>query len=251
MKAGGVHLDAPERGNELRALILRKSALKAYYEEQYAKYAEVLIRCPRDGIVLELGSGAGFAKTALPEIVTSDLICYSGIDAVLDAGRLPFPDGSLRAVFMSNVLHHLPHAPQAFRELARCLKVAGRVLIVDQFPGYPARWIYRFLHHEPYHPESVGWEFPAGGPLSGANGALAWMIFFRDRLRFQRDFPSLRIESILPHSPLRYWLAGGLKSWNALPHFLFRPATVLDRALIRVSPLFASFMDVELCRVEA
>lgn len=244
-------LDTPEREESLRRLILRKKALKAFYDEQYRKYADVLSRSPREGMVLELGSGAGFVKEVLPEITTSDVIRYRGVDAILNAAKLPFPDQSLRAVFLSNVLHHLPDAEGVFRELSRCLMISGRVLIVDQYAGYPARWIYKYLHHEPYHPESMEWKFAAGGPLSSANGALAWMIFVRDRVRFQNAFPALQIQAVRPHSPFRYWLCGGLKSWSLLPGSLFAAATVLDRALIRVSPAFASFMDVELCRVES
>ena len=78
--------------------------------------------------------------------------------------------------------------------------------------------------------------------------ALAWMVFERDRERLAREFPGLELVRYRPHSPLRYFLAGGLKSWSLLPGRAFGAATALDRALTRLSPRFGSFVDVELVR---
>jgi hypothetical protein len=39
------------------------------------------------------------------------------------------------------------------------------------------------------NPDAADWSFPAVGPLSGANGALPWILFERDRARFEREFP--------------------------------------------------------------
>jgi len=93
-------------------------------------------------------------------------------------------------------------------------------------------------------PKVKGWGFPAKGPLSSANGALPWIIFFRDRARFERKFPDLEIVNINIHSPLRYWLAGGLKKWTLLPRAFYPKATRLDQFLIRQWRGFGSFMDV-------
>ncbi|MBK8443443.1 MAG: hypothetical protein IPL35_08515 [Sphingobacteriales bacterium] len=42
------------------------------------------------------------------------------------------------------------------------------------------RFFYQNFHHEPFQPEAASWEIPSTGPLSGANGALPWIIFKRD-----------------------------------------------------------------------
>jgi SAM-dependent methyltransferase len=242
-------LDDPCRVHELRALIERKGALRRLYAEVYERYAACLARCPPGGTAIELGSGAGFVQSVLPDVVTSDTIPYEGVDKVVDATRMPFADGSLRGIFMLNVFHHIPDVAGFLREAERCLKPGGRVLIVDQFPGWFSSVIYKRLHHEPFRPDAKEWAFDSEGPLSGANGALAWIVFRRDRERFEAMFPKLNLERFEPHTPLRYWLSGGLKRWTLLPGFAFRLATWIDRLLVRISPGFASFVDIELVRV--
>lgn len=243
-----MQLDDPARHQEIRDIIRRKPSLRLYYSEVYRKYRESLARCPKEGIALELGSGCGFAKEEIPGIVTSDVIPYPGVDRVIDGTRMELPDSSLRFLCMQNVLHHIPDAEAFFREASRCLLPGGRIFIVDQYAGWPSRWIYKYAHHEPFHPEADDWKFASQGPLSDANGALAGIIFERDREKFSRLFPKLELVRYSPHTPLRYWLTGGLKSWSALPGWAFPAATALDSALARLSPKFASFVDIELVR---
>ena len=242
-------LDDPGRADELRRRIQGKAALRRLYREVYGRYADCLARCPAAGLAVELGSGGGFVQDVLPQVTTSDVLPYAGVDRVVDATRMPFADGSLRALFLLNVFHHIADAPAFLREAERCLCAGGRALIVDQYPGWIGGPVYRWLHGEPFDAKAADWRFPTTGPLSGANGALAWIVFERDRARLLREHPHLRLDGFRRHTPLRYWLAGGLKRWRLLPGALFGLATALDAALIRLSPRFASFVDVELVRV--
>lgn len=242
-------LDSPAREDLLLFRILEKKSLKNFYLEIYQKYRKVLNQSPQAGIALELGSGCGFVKDIIPEIITSDVIPYAAIDMVVDATDMPFKDNELRAIFMLNVLHHIPNSPRAFEEFSRCLSVGGKILIIDQYPGIPSKWILKYAHHEPFQENSDQWEFASDGPLSGANGALAWIIFFRDRKKFQELFPELKISNITIHSPLLYWLTGGLKKWNLLPGPLFNLASSLDKLLIKIWPGFGSFMDIEIEKI--
>jgi len=242
-----IEIDDPRRYQDLRDRIRGKPSLAALYREVYAKYAACVARCPADGVVLELGSGAGFAREGLPTLITSDILAYAGLNLVLDARRLPFRTGALRAIVMFNVFHHVPDAGALLSECERVLRPGGRVLIVDQHPGVIGAPILRYLHHEPYRPDA-GWTFQSTGPLSGANGALCWIVFRRDRAEFERRFPGLSIERYQPHTPLRYWLSGGLKPWTLLPRALYGAATALDRGLSAIWPDTGSFVDVELVR---
>lgn len=242
-------LDDASRITELRATIARKQGLRRLYEDIYRRYAACVARCAGvEGQVLELGSGAGFAKSFVPELVTSDVIPYDGVDHVVDACRMPFADASLRAIVMFNVFHHIRDVEQFFREAVRCLRPGGRMLIVDQYRGVLSELILRNFHHEAYDPDSRDWAFAASGPLTSANGALAWIVFWRDRARFEWLFPELRVERITPHTPLRYWLTGGLKRWTLLPGALFGLATHVDNGLAKTIPQLASFVDIELVR---
>lgn len=244
-------LDSPERAGELRKLILGKPGLRRFYENVYAIFAARLAECPREGTALELGSGAGFLKELIPGVVTSDVLPYPGVDQVVDAAALPFPDGSLRAIFMLNVFHHLPDAGAFLREAQRCLLPGGRVVMVDQHPGWISAPVFRHLHHEPFDPRAREWSFATSGPLSGANGALAWIVFRRDHARLGELVPLLRLERYRPAFPLGYWLAGGLKKWSLLPGFLAGFSDRLDGLLLKISPEFGSFAEVCLVRENA
>lgn len=118
-------LDDPSRIHELRALIQDKESLRYYFLEVYQKFADCLNRCPKEGIALEIGSGAGFSKEVIPDAMTSDAIPYEGVDKIVDAMKMPFSDSSVRAIFMLNVFHHIPDVSAFLTEAERVLVVGG------------------------------------------------------------------------------------------------------------------------------
>lgn len=242
-------LDNCNREKDIRARIQSKDVLRRLYREFYSRYAECLRTCPENGVSLEIGSGAGFLKSVVPSVVTSDILSYESVDIVMDASMLPFSDNSLTSIFMLNALHHIPNSRLLFCEIERCLKPGGRVLIIDQYHGWLSSLIYKYIHHEPYAPKSANWNFKTSGPLSGANGALCWIIFYRDRSLFKKLYPSLKIASLNPNTPLRYWLSGGLKWWSVLPCLLFNMATRFDCWISTRFPDLCSFVDVELVKL--
>lgn len=241
-----LELDSPHRFFDIQKIIKSKPSLMKLYEEYYQRFSEVLKTCPPSGIALELGSGAGFIKEVLPDVTTSDVIPYEGVDSVVDATKMPFGDGELRAIFLLLVFHHIPNVPSFLREATRCLKEGGRIYIVDQHHGWLSRWILKYAHHEPYHADAREWEFESSGPLSDANGALSWIVFSRDVARFKREFPDLELLYYRPITPLRYWLTGGLKSWSLLPNALFPLLTWVDRIICRFVPNLGSFVEIEI-----
>jgi SAM-dependent methyltransferase len=241
-------LDDVGREHDLHKLMQSKPALKLLYNKFYQRYIKCIERCPPSGPIVEIGSGASFAKEIIPDIITSDILPYSSVDICVDARQMPFRDRSLRAILMLNTLHHIPDAERFFSEARRCLRPNGRILIVDQYPGWLSYWIFKFLHHEPFNEKAETWQFDSTGPLSCANGALCWIIFYRDREKFKQLFPELCIDAIEPHSPLCYWLAGGLKPWSLLPKKCFRLASMVDDAVSAVVPQLSSFVDIELVR---
>ena len=239
-------LDDYKRAESIQARIKAKQSLTQLYKDFYFRYANCISRSPNLGVNIEVGSGAGFLKEIVPEAITSDILPYKMIDLVMDAGNLPFADCSLNSVFMLNTLHHIPKPTKLFQELSRCLVPGGRVLVIDQYHGLVSKFIYQYLHHEPYHPDDLNWDFESSGPLSDANGALCWIIFYRDISLFQKRYPELKIIKRVPHTPLRYWLAGGLKQWNLLPKFVDGTVTILDSWLASTVSSLCSFVDVEL-----
>jgi SAM-dependent methyltransferase len=244
-------MDALESSESLERATRRirdKPALRAFYQEVYGKFAACVARCPDRGQVLELGSGGGFLREVMPDVMTSDVLPYPGIDNVVDGTRMQFADASLRTILMLNVFHHIPDCAAFLREATRCLIPGGRVFMVDQYPGWISTPIFRHVHHEGFDPAAADWQFASSGPLSDANGALAWIVFQRDRARFDREFPALELARFEPHTPLRYWLSGGLKWWSLLPSFTLPAAARVDHALVRLSSKLCSFVDIELVR---
>ncbi len=94
-----------------------------------------------------------------------------------------------------------------------------------------SRFVYSHFHHEPFHPEARDWSFSFGGPLSGANVAIPWIVFFRDRGKFEREFPELLIEQILPFLPFRYLVSGGVGMRSLMPGFTHSAWAALERRL--------------------
>lgn len=239
-------LDDISRYDEVQKIINKKTALRQFYLDMYSRFNHCLKQCPKEGLVLELGSGGGFLKSVLPEVITSDVLAYPGVDQTIDGASLPFPDQSLRAIFMLNVFHHLPNVAAFLMEAQRCLVPKGRLFIIDQHLGWLSKPIYTHLHHEPINMDTSEWKFDTTGPLSGANQALAWIVFRRDLHKFKKLYPNLKLLRYAPHTPIRYWLAGGLKNWSLIPGFLGSWVTVFDRIFVQISPDAGSFVDIEI-----
>ena len=159
-----------------REVLREKRLLRSAFETFYRDMASLCDRhFPVGGIELELGSGAGFFREVRPGLVTSDVRTGPHIDRVIDAQAMDLPDGSVRCVYAINVFHHLPD-PEAFlRELARVLAPGGGCVLVEPHGGFASARVHRLLHSdEHFDPAAPGWRTEGiGGPLSGANQALA------------------------------------------------------------------------------
>lgn len=241
-------LDSPGRYHEIRRKIKGKPVLERIYLEVYREYQRCLQNCPPEGDAIELGSGAGFAKEIIPELLTSDVLPYQGTDRIIDGTRLPCADQSLRMLCMMNVFHHIPDVGAFLSEAERCLVPGGRIFIADQHVGLLSKPILKYLHREPFRPGAKEWSFESAGPLSDANGALAWMVFVRDLAVFEKLYPRLSLLRYQPHAPLRYWLSGGLKQWSLIPRQAVGLAEALDRLLIRIWPELGSFVYIEVVK---
>ncbi|MGB8212049.1 MAG: class I SAM-dependent methyltransferase [Anaerolineales bacterium] len=242
----GLEIDDPRTTELRRRIIAEKQFLRRIYADWYATLAVALPSGP--GAVLELGSGAGFLSQFIPDLITSEYFFCSGIRAVLDGKHLPFADGCLRGILMTDVLHHLPRPRLFLAEAARCVRPGGVVAMVEPWVSAWSRLIYTRLHHEPFSPTSPDWEFPERGPLSGANGALPWMIFERDRLQFEQEFPQWRIERVNPIMPFRYLVSGGVSMRTLMPGFTYRFWQELEKALQPHMPHWGMFAEINLRR---
>lgn len=103
---------------------------------------------PSDWTVADLGCGTGDASRFLAGLVDT-VIAVDREPAMLEAAQrrlaglqnvqyrlggfdaLPLEDGSVDAAVVSLVLHHVDEPGAACREIARCLKPGGRLVILD------------------------------------------------------------------------------------------------------------------------
>lgn len=223
----GLSVDDPRTTALRREIIRSKGFLGALYAEWYEALADAV---PENGGVLELGSGAGFFRDYLPGVITSEVFPTPGVDIVADACDLPFDDGSLAAIVMTDVFHHIPDVSGFLSEAERCVRPGGKIVMIEPWRTPWSERIYTRLHHEPFLP-SAGWGFPVSGPLSGANGALPWIVFERDRKMFEASFPRWRIKSIKPMMPFAYLASGGVSMRSLLPGWLYGLFRACERRL--------------------
>jgi SAM-dependent methyltransferase len=118
---------------------------------------------PRPGMrLLDLGAGTGmwaqaftgwFAGLEVIAVEPSDAMrARCGFPGVLagDAASIPLPDGSVDAVWLSTVIHHVPDLVEAAGEVRRVVRSGGTVLIRSAFAGrHEAITLFR------YFPEAI------------------------------------------------------------------------------------------------
>jgi SAM-dependent methyltransferase len=236
----GLDVDDPATSERRREILLSKPFLRQIYDEWYRRIVSELP--PGDRPVLEIGSGAGFMKPYIKGLLTSEVFPVTGAQMVLDACHLPFAAGSLRAIVMTDVLHHVSTPRLFLSEAQRGLQDGGRIVMIEPWVTGWSRKIYGALHSEPFLPESTEWEFPPSGPLSGANGALPWIIFERDREQFRAEFPGLSIDRIDPFMPVSYLMSGGISMRALAPGWAYRAVRKLEASfpgLERSAAMFA------------
>jgi SAM-dependent methyltransferase len=222
-------VDDPVTTAQRKQIIASKPFLRAIYDEWYTMLAKELPAV--EGRVLELGSGGGYCSRFIAGLLTSEVFPCAGAQVVADAQRLPFAERSLRAIVMTNVLHHIPDVNRFFAEASRSLRAGGKILMIEPWVTTLSRFVYKRLHEEPFCPEEPDWSFPSSGPLSGANVALPWMVFVRDRAKFDASFPELIIECTRPFMPFRYLLSGGVALRSLMPGFTHTAWSRLERML--------------------
>jgi SAM-dependent methyltransferase len=241
-------LDDPQNIYILREIIQRKPFLVKTYKSFYRDLLERIRTIPPDGKIVELGSGASFLKQYNPQIITSDVLPYDGVDLVFSALDMPFEDNSLSALLMVDVLHHIKDSRQFFREASRCLESGGKIVMIEPSNTCWSSFIYKNFHHEPFNPRGE-WGFEAGGPLSGANMAIPWIIFQRDRRLFSTEFPHLVVRSLKAHTPLSYLISGGLSIRQLLPSELYGLVRFTEWLLSPLNWYLGMFLTIELEKI--
>jgi len=237
-------LDSPERSMFHGEIIKHKFFLRKLYRDWYSIFINEIAILP-DGLLIELGSGGGFLKEIAPQVICTDIIDLPTNDMTFSALNMPFNDQSVAGIFMIDTMHHIPESEQFLNEAKRVLKSGGKMIMIEPANSIWGRFIYQNFHHEPFIPEG-NWSIPPTGPLSGANGALPWIVFIRDHELFKAKFPELKIESIEYINPLSYLFSGGVSRSQLLPDRLYFVVKYFDKLLPRISKQLSMFMVVKI-----
>ena len=243
----GLDLDSPQTTLLRYRLINEKPFLKKFYQDCYRSLAQLLVSGV-EGPILELGSGGGFIKEHISNCITSEILQIPGVDIILDGQQLPVAEDKLAGIVMLDVFHHVPRATLLLKEAARCIKPGGVMVMFEPWNTGWSRFVYQHLHHEPFDPHCSEWELEDGGPMTVANSALPWMVFKRDRKRFETLFPEWVIEKVQLQAPFRYLLSGGLAYRSIVPSGLYRVCKRLERILLPWFHHWAMFAVVALKR---
>ena len=227
----------------LHGRILRsKPFLRNLYFDFYEQFKKA-VQQPENKVLVELGSGGGFIKEVIPNVITSDILKGIDVDKVFSATDMPFEDASVDAFLMFDVLHHIGEPRKFFAEAERCLRPGGRIVMIEPANTPWARFAYTNFHHERFDQNS-SWELSKTGPLSQANGAIPWIIFVRDRATFESEYPLLKIVSLRHHTPLRYLISGGFTLRQLLPGFTYPVVRALEWLLSPADNLLGMFMTI-------
>ena len=246
----GLKVGSPPFFAQQARLIRQRPLLNYCYEAWY----RLLLDDPsvRDSgpgaILLELGSGGSLLKELEPRVITSDVAPQIS-ERVIDARSLPFEDGTVSAIFMTHVFHHIPDVRRFLAEATRVLHPGGSIAMIEVAATPLARVFFRHFHPEPFLPERAEWRFDQKDSMMDSNQALSWMVFHRDRRQFEAEFPLLRIETLQYLPWLPYLLSGGVTRRDLVPRFATRPIIVLDRLLAGSRPLCALHWFIRLRRI--
>jgi hypothetical protein len=204
--------------------------------------------------VLEIGSGTSPINYLYPNVVTSDILNLEYIDHIFDCHNIEsfrdIEDGSLDAIIMTNVLHHLRKPILFINRAASKLKYNGIICATEPYLSFVSKILYKYIHHEKLDLKITAPELnDVSGPLSSSNIALPYLMFFRQKawLSDLKEKYTIDISSYYTFSS--YFISGGISKKIAIPHQIYKRIFKIDSYLANIMPnIFASFFIVKLSR---
>src|SRR5262245_29588171 len=179
-------VDGEERFKLHREVLKKKRMLREVFSEMHCLLrllAERLL--PGPGLQVEIGAGVVPMRESFPAVLATDIVAGPGVDFVLDAEAMALPHASVRVFYGQNCFHHFSHPGKFFSELERTLIPGGGAIIVEPYYGPVASFLFKRLFcTEGFDKTFPSWDAPLTGPMNGANQALSYIVFVRDRVEF-------------------------------------------------------------------
>jgi len=204
--------------------------------------------------VWEIGSGMSPAKLFYPHIISTDILNLEYLDKVFDCLTIgsdtSINDHSIDVMTLTNVLHHLQNPLQFLQGASVKLKKGGYLYITEPYFSLLSYPIYKILHPEPsiFNIQRPMLE-DLIGPLSSANQAIPYLIFFKrsDWLSELEPYYDLSKSRIGYFTSLAYMASGGVAKNYAIKQSIYQLGFKLDLFLAKIFPrLFASFFWIRL-----
>lgn len=174
----------------------------------------------QNGLIVEIGAAGGNTKVVWPEVITTDVRSSVGVDKIMSAEVIDFPDNSIALLFGMDALHHVRNPEAHFFELQRALKHGGEAIYIEpnwnKFSVLCFKYLLRFLHPEPYNVKIEEWTLSDPDPMMG-NQAQAFNIFVRDKKIFESKYPNLKIEYGDSLKGISFLLSGGVHTRLPIP----------------------------------
>ena len=224
-----------------------KRLLRIIYGSFY-RHISTLINPAVQGKIVELGSGVGNLKSAIPNAICTDLFPNPWLDTVCNAYAMPFEDRSVSHLVLFDVFHHLERPNAFFKEAARVLTKDGRVIIFEPYISTISNIVYRAAHHEPVAwraPINLSDDAPSDNRYYAAQGN-ATRLFFRQGIdQWLKRWNVFHKEPVVSFS---YLLSGGYSKPALYPEAALPLLQSADRILSRWPSLCAARCLIGLTR---
>jgi SAM-dependent methyltransferase len=237
-----VDLNGIGRFEAHQKMLNKKRMLREVFDEFHYLFKKLDLKYFKgDGLEVELGSGISLMRDKYPNVLATDIVHSPHLDMVLNAEKMDLEDSSVRVLYGQNCFHHFLHPDDFFKELERVLIPGGGFIMLDPYYGPFAKFLFkRLFKTEGFDKEFPLWETPPSSPMYGANQALSYIIFVRDRVEFERKYPLLKIvHKQTVGNYLKYLLSGGLNFRQILPDRLTGLVSLLEKILSPLNSLLA------------
>lgn len=248
-----ISLDSSELLEIQKQILSEKRMLKEVFEGIYDTCINLDNKLLEgEGDSVEIGAGISFFKNKYPHIISTDIKEAPHLDMALDAQDMPFKDSSIRSIYGINCFHHIPNPERFFNELDRVISPNGGAILIDPFHGPLAEKGYKkVFDSEFFDKNQKKWSTDNMSAMYGANQALSYIVFNRDRELFEQKFPNLKIIYKKPlHNYIRYLISGGLNFKPLLPDMTIPLIKMIELMLMPFDNILALYQVIVLKKVK-
>lgn len=230
----GMDVDGVSRLDLHRMMLAKKRMLRDVFIEFHHLFKKLDQQFfSGKGAEVELGAGISPMRASYPNVLATDIVDAPHLDKVINAEAMDLADNSVRTIYGQNCFHHFPHPDTFLFELERVLIPGGGAILLEPYYGPFASFLFkRISRTEGFDKNSPSWETPDAGPMNGANQAVSYIVFVRDRSELERKHPSLEIvHEQRVGNYLKYVISGGLNFRQLLPDCMTSTVSFIEKLL--------------------